>query len=140
MLDLACHCGRVRLRLARRPAFLHECNCTLCARTGARWGYFHPSEVEVEGRTSFYCRADKADAAAQIHFCPTCGVTTHFTLTPSAAAKFGDSMLGVNLRLADETALAGLELRWPDGRAWAGEGPFTYLREAEILGAPAAPD
>ena len=140
MLNLSCHCGQIRLRLAKRPDYIHECNCSLCAKTGARWGYFHPSEVAVEGTTSVYCRQDKAEAGAEIRFCPTCGSVTHFTLTPSAIARFGNSLMGVNLRLADESDLAGLELRYPDGRAWAGEGGFSYVSEPRILGQPAATD
>ncbi|GAC1575720.1 MAG: hypothetical protein NVS3B5_06920 [Sphingomicrobium sp.] len=73
------------------------------------------------------------DPGAEIHFCATCGATTHFILTPSAVARFGNSMMGVNMWLADETALAGLELRFPNGKAWPGEGDFTYVRVSRIL-------
>jgi hypothetical protein len=134
MPNLSCLCGQVRLALARRPDHINECNCTLCNKSGARWAYFHPSEVSVEGVTNGYRRGDKADPAAEIRFCPNCGATTHFRLTENAVAKFGDAMMGVNMWLADEDDLAGIELRFPDGRAWAGEGPFGYVREARILG------
>lgn len=134
MIKLSCLCGAVRVETAKRPDFVHECNCALCTKTGARWGYFHPSEVTVAGETSGYSRQDKAEPAAQVRFCPTCGSTTHFTLTEAVAAKLGDVMLGVNLRLADEADLAGIELRYPDGRAWSGAGEFTYVREAYVLG------
>ena len=134
MIKLSCLCGQIRVQTNTRPDYVHECNCRLCSATGARWAYFHPSEVGVEGRTKGYCRGDKADPAAQIQFCETCGSTTHFTLTASAAAKFGDSLMGVNMRLADERDLAGIELRYPDGQSWAGEGDFGYVREARIIG------
>jgi hypothetical protein len=98
------------------------------------WAYFHPSEVSVEGASTGYSREDRADPAAQIQFCAKCGSTTHFTLTPSAVAKFGNTMMGVNMRLADERRLAGIELRYPDGRAWPGEGDFGYVREPRIIG------
>ena len=134
MLELSCHCGRVRIHVFERPDYVHECNCSLCEKTGARWGYFSPTEVGVEGATAGYRRQDKEDPGAEVHFCATCGATTHFTLTESAVARFGNSLLGVNLRLVGEGELAGLELRYPDGRAWAGEGAFTYVREARIIG------
>lgn len=140
MLSLSCHCGRVRIRLAGRPDHINECNCSLCGKTGARWAYAHPSEVTVEGETTGYCRADKDDPAAEIHFCPVCGTVTHFTLAASAVARHGNSLVGVNLRLADEGELAGVELRYPDGRAWPGEGPFGYVRAARILGADGPSD
>ena len=134
MLNLSCPCGQVRVETAKRPDYVHECNCTLCAKTGARWGYFHPSEVKVAGTTTGYCREDKADPNAEIRFCARCEATTHFVLTASAVGRFGDSLMGVNMRLADERDLEGVELRFPDGAAWSGAGEFTYVRAARIFG------
>ncbi len=133
MLKLSCLCGQVRVRTEKRPDYLNECNCTLCSKTGARWSYFHPSEVIVEGTVQGYCREDKADPAAQIQFCATCGSTTHFVLTESAVSKFGNSLMGVNMRLAHARDLAGLELRYPDGQAWSGEGDFGHVRAATVI-------
>lgn len=133
-MNLSCPCGQVQLRLSERPAFIHECNCSLCAGTGARWGYFHPDQVHVAGETASWSRDDKPEPAAEVRSCPGCGATTHFTLTPEAVAKHGNTMLGVNMRLADEPALAGIELRYPDGAAWDGKSPFGYVREARVIG------
>lgn len=140
MLNLSCLCGQVRVRIDQRPDYINECNCALCSKTGARWGYFHPSQVSVEGTTNGYCREDKDDPAAQIRFCAHCGSTTHFVLTANAVSKFGNSLMGVNMRLTDEGNLAGIELRYPDGQAWSGEGAFSYVREARILGQSATPE
>lgn len=134
MLTLSCHCGQIRLQLAKAPDHINECNCSLCGKTGARWAYYHPSEVSIAGETRGYSRADKAEANADLRFCGTCGVTTHFKLTPAAQAQHGDVLTGVNMRLAEEKDLAGIELRYPDGRAWSGEGGFGYVREARIIG------
>ena len=134
MLKLSCLCGRIRVETRKRPDYIHECNCTLCRKAGARWGYFDPSEVSVEGAAQGYVREDKEDPGALLQFCAKCGVTTHFVLTANAVAKHGNVVMGVNMRLADERDLAGIELRFPDGRAWAGEGGFGYVREARILG------
>jgi hypothetical protein len=79
------------------------------------------------GATKGYSREDKEDPAAEIHFCAHCGSTTHLILTASAVLKFGNSQISVNMRLADEKDLAGIELRYPDGRAWPGRGAFGYL-------------
>ncbi len=132
-LQLTCLCGRVCISITKRPEFIHECNCTLCRKSGARWGYFHPSEAIVEGATRGYCRTDKADPSAEAHFCPGCGCTTHFVLTATAMAKHGNAMMGVNMWLADPRELAGIELRFPDGAAWTGEGAFAYLRDGRII-------
>ncbi|HEY0085410.1 MAG TPA: aldehyde-activating protein [Allosphingosinicella sp.] len=133
MLNVSCLCGQIAIALVKRPDFIHECNCALCSKTGARWGYFHPSEVSVTGEASGYRRHDKDDPNAEVRFCSTCGATSHFVLTEDAVAKFGNSLMGVNMWLADAHDLAGIELRFPDGRGWAGEGDFTYLRESRIL-------
>jgi len=133
MLKLSCLCGEVVLTLDKAPDFIHDCNCTLCTKTGARWGYFHPSDISVEGATKGYCRGDKDDPSAQVRFCLDCGATTHFVLTESAVSKFGNSVMGVNMWLADSKDLAGIELRFPDGKSWAGQGEFSYVREARIL-------
>ena len=134
MLNLSCLCGQVRIHVAKRPDFINECNCALCGKSGARWGYCHPSDVGIKGTTHGYRRGDKEDPAAEIQFCTNCGSTTHFILTPSAVAKFGNVQMGVNMRLADESDLTGIELRYPDGRAWPGQGDFGYVREARIIG------
>lgn len=134
MSKLFCLCGLVCVEIPGRPDFINACNCTLCSKSGARWAYFHPAAVAVSGRTTGYSRADKEDPAAEIHFCPRCGATTHFILTASAVAKFGNVQMGVNMRLADEAELRGTELRYPDGRSWSGQGAFGYVRQARIIG------
>lgn len=134
MLTLTCLCGHVRLDLAKRPDFVNACNCTLCSKSGAYWAYFHPDDVAVTGTTNGFTRPDKENPAAEIRFCPHCGTTTHFVLTPSAVAQYGNVQMGVNMRLADEADLAGIELRYPDGRAWPGHGEFGYVREPCIIG------
>jgi len=138
MLTLTCHCGQIRLVLQTRPDYINACNCTLCSKTGARWGYLDPAEVSIAGASTAYLREDKTDPAAEIHFCARCGSTTHFTLTESAVARFGNSLLGVNMQLADARDLTGIELRYPDGQSWSGAGEFGYVREPRIIGESAA--
>jgi len=132
MLTLTCHCGQIRLVLQRRPDYINACNCSLCSKTGVHWGYFDPAEVSVASASAVYRREDKAEPSAEFHFCARCGSTTHFNLTESAAARFG-KLLGVNMQLADPRDLAGIELRFPDGRSWPGAGEYGYVREARII-------
>ena len=138
MLKFSCLCGRVRIEVAKRPDFINECNCILCSKSGARWSYFHPSDVKIEGSTKGYRRTDKDDPAAEVHSCEHCGSTTHFTLTESAIDKFGNVQAGINMLLADENDLDGIELRFPNGRDWSGGADFGYVREALIIGSSAA--
>ncbi|WP_338241525.1 GFA family protein [Aurantiacibacter hainanensis] len=132
-MTLDCLCGDVCITVSEKPDFVHACNCTLCAKMGARWSYFHPDQVTVSGSTKGYRRADKDQPAAEVHSCARCGATTHFVLTESAVAAPGNTMMGVNMLLAVPADLAGVELRYPDGRNWAGAGEFGYVRETETL-------
>lgn len=133
-MTFTCLCGHVRLTVAR-PEYINECNCTLCRKAGARWGYFDPASVSIDGSTRGYRRADKDEPNAEVHFCAACGSTTHFVLTEGAVARFGgDTLMGVNMGLADPRDLAGIELRYPDGEAWSGAGGFDYVREPRIIG------
>lgn len=134
MLKLSCLCGRIRLETKELPDYINECNCTLCRKTGARWGYFHPSEVNIEGTADRYRREDKDKPVAEIHFCANCSATTHWTLISSTASEFSNTMMGVNMQLANERELNGIELRYPNGQAWSGEGDYGYVREAGIIG------
>ena len=134
MLELSCLCGAVRLSLSQRPEFANACNCALCSKSGAHWAYYPPADVTIAGATTGFCRNDKDDPAAEVHFCATCGSTTHFVLTESAIAKFGNVQMGVNMALIDERELAGIELRYPNGRDWSGGAEFGYLRPPRMLG------
>jgi hypothetical protein len=132
-MTLNCHCGQVTVVTADRPDFINACNCSLCRKSGAAWGYFDPAGVTVTGATRQYRRGDKPAPTVDVHFCPACGATTHFALTPAAATQLGNSMTGVNMALAEPADLAGIELRFPDGRGWSGEGPFGYRRAAQTI-------
>ena len=133
-MTVDCLCGAVSVDIQEKPEFIMACNCDMCRKSGARWGYFDPPSVSVSGETQTYRRTDKAEPGSEKHFCPTCGVTTHFRLTEASVAKHGDAMMGVNLALATESELAGVELRYPDGEAWSGEGEFGFVRESRMLG------
>jgi len=41
--------------------------------------------------------------------------------------------MGVNMRLFESDLLAGIELRFPNGKDWQGEEEFGYYREAIML-------
>ncbi len=109
----ACHCGAVRLTIPRRPDYINDCNCSLCTKRGAIWAYFRPDEVRVEGATQSYVRGDTPMPCLATHWCTACGCTTHWT--PLLADL---DRMGVNARLFDAGALAGIEIRAIDGRSW----------------------
>lgn len=136
-MTFTCFCGAVSVTTDRPPEFIHACNCDLCRKSGARWGYFDPAEVVVVGATMTYRRHDKPVPGVDVHFCPSCGSTTHFRLTDAAVEQHGDVMMGVNAGLVEEAELVGIEMRYPDGKNWSGEGEFGYVRASRVLGASA---
>ena len=89
--------------------------------------------MSIDGSTRGYCRADKENPNAEVHFCAECGSTTHFVLTESAVSKFGNTLMGVNMWLANERDLCGVEVRYPDGQAWSGTGGFGYIRAPRVI-------
>lgn len=107
-----CHCGRVAIRLAAPPPFLNACNCSLCMKLGAAWGYYAPADVEIAGTTGGYERADVERPSITVHFCNDCGATVNW----SPAAHRPQGRMGINMRLFDPAELAGVEIRHGDRR------------------------
>ena len=134
-MDLRCFCGGVRVTTAGKPEFINACNCDLCRKAGAQWAYFDPADVAVSGPTGSFRRTDREEPGVDVHFCEHCACTTHFRLTETSIARHGDVGVGVNMALAEEAELRGVELRFPDGKAWSGEGAFGYVRASRVIGA-----
>ena len=130
-----CLCGAVSVTIDAPPDFIHDCNCDLCRKSGGAWGYFSSSRVRTDGLTSFVMRTDKADPAAEVHSCRSCSTTTHFTMARSFTDRHGPiDMVGVNMRLFSPGELEGVEVRFPNGRDWSGDGAFEYRRPAVVIG------
>ncbi|NKC01935.1 MAG: aldehyde-activating protein [Pseudomonadales bacterium] len=118
------HCLR-----RKKPEFVHDCNCSLCRKSGAIWGYFSSAGVAISGETISFVRRDKQDPRVELHACKTCAVTVYFKFTPSIIAQ--NPMLdqiGVNTSLFSLGELKGIEMRFPDGENWSGLGAFEYRR------------
>jgi hypothetical protein len=118
MIEATCHCGAVRIEIARAPEEITDCNCSICRRLGARWAYYPPAEVAVtaaEGASGAYAWGDKA---IDFHHCARCGCTTHWTGRGNARPD----RMGVNARLMDPAVLKGVRVRKLDGAdTWKAE-------------------
>ena len=133
--EAGCHCGNVNVTISQPPNFMHDCNCSLCRKSGGIWGYFEPRNVEIVGETSNYVRNDYSQPAVEIHFCGNCGSTTHWVLTDEHIQNSGQNeQMGVNMQLFDSADLDGVELRFPDGKNWFGHSKFGFRRPSVILG------
>jgi hypothetical protein len=131
-----CHCGAVRIEIARQPSYINDCNCSLCSRLGVLWGYFVPKDVQVVGKSSRYVRADRDVPSVTVHFCATCGTTTHWT----PASHIRQDRMGVNMRLFGNEATDGVTLHYLDGASWNGTRPPQLLRASIILPLPVDPN
>ncbi|WP_081875737.1 GFA family protein [Vibrio sp. ER1A] len=110
-MELTCHCGEVRLDLAFIPHEVGECNCSICRRYAAFWGYFSPDDVTTEGCTNFYCWGDKE---VEFHRCSNCGCVTHYITTD----KCPERILAVNMKLASVETLSQLPKRKINGASY----------------------
>ncbi|HEY2517533.1 MAG TPA: GFA family protein [Polyangiaceae bacterium] len=107
MIHSSCHCGAVRLTVPRAPSDLTDCNCTICRRYGTLWGYYSPKEVAISGATDVYQRGERS---IEFHRCKLCGCVTHW-----APADKAHDRMGVNFRMMEPSALAGVRVRKLDG-------------------------
>ena len=109
-----CHCGRVSIRLPRKPDSITQCNCSLCTKTGFRGVYFGSGELEIAGEFDSYVRGDLKQAYLANHRCKTCGIPTHWTPLSDPPHE----RMGVNARLIDEALLEGVPIEQVDGASW----------------------
>jgi hypothetical protein len=108
-----CHCGRARITLPRKPDEVTHCNCSLCAKTGFQGVYFPSEELQIEGETDSYVRADSNPAYIAQQRCRHCGTVTHWVpLTDPPHER-----MGVNARLLEPGMLDDVPVREVNGRS-----------------------
>ena len=111
MLEASCHCGAVRLEVARRPRQLTQCNCSICRRYGALWGYYSHKTARVVTPKKALAKYTWRNGTLEFYHCRTCGCITHH----ERARKRPDSTVAVNARLLDPAQLRGVPIRKFDG-------------------------
>ena len=99
----SCHCGKVQIEVPSQPAWVADCNCSLCRKLAWRVAYFPPDEVTIRGETTAYVWGDRMIG---IHHCSTCGCGTHWQ---TLGQDFGK--MGVNARLLDDFDEIAVEVR-----------------------------
>ena len=111
----SCHCGAVTVDVPRAPDYLGRCNCSMCTRTAAAWGYYDPAEVQLsDGPLDSYIRADMAEPCLAVERCATCGCIVRWR----AIVPLDPPRMGVNMNLFDPDDLGDLEIRFNDGKSW----------------------
>jgi hypothetical protein len=111
MLTASCHCGAVRLEIARKPRQLTDCNCSICRRYGALWAYYTRKSVRV------ICAPDAVSAyvwgnkTLEFYRCTICGCVTHH----ERVKRRLDSTIAVNARAMEPEVIASIRIRKLDG-------------------------
>ena len=107
MMQATCDCGLVSIEVPGPPAYLNECQCSICRRYGVRWGYWRGDEVRLVGETDAYVRDG---GTLEFHRCKRCGCVTHWHPPEQGSAR-----IGVNGRLLEPAALSGVPIRVTEG-------------------------
>jgi hypothetical protein len=111
-LKLTCHCENIQIDVAP-PSQVTSCNCSVCSRYKALWGYYDPQNVKIhvgDAGENIYIRGDK-----ELEFvrCAKCGCVTHYRTLPGQP----DPRVAVNFGMAAEEAIAGVPVRYFDGKS-----------------------
>lgn len=121
----SCHCGAVRIEVeAPEDLEVHECNCSMCERTG----FLHL--IVPASRFHLVCGADALTTytfntgVAKHLFCKICGVKAFYV------PRSNPNGFSVNVRCLDRTTIRSVKLLPFDGRNWeAHAASLTHLSE-----------
>ncbi|USP07210.1 aldehyde-activating protein [Vibrio sp. LQ2] len=106
-----CHCGNISLEIPRLTTTATECNCSICRRYGALWGYFTQPEVKVIDQGAGLEQYVWGDQCIEFQRCKGCGCVTHYKAAPGT----GSERLAVNYRMFDAVVQQALTIRHFDG-------------------------
>jgi len=111
MIKGTCHCGAITIEVPGVPAYMIDCNCSICRRTRALWAFYAADAVRIEGEpahTEDYVWGEKSLRTVR---CRSCGCVTHWkSLKPTAGGR-----MGVNMANFAPDVVAALEVRRFDG-------------------------
>ena len=111
MFYAECHCGNVKLLAAQPPSSITQCNCSICHRLGALWGYFDSADVQIRVGDKPLNAYSWGEKSIIYHSCSRCGCTTHYTTTESD----GNELVAINCRMAPLDDIGAIPVREFDG-------------------------
>ena len=113
-LEGTCHCGAVRIAIARRPRRLTSCNCSICRRYSTLWAYYDRGQVKITARKGGLVGYTWGGKRLRFVRCATCGCVTHWEAVNRARRR-----MGINLRNFDPADFAAVRIRRLDGaKTW----------------------
>ena len=115
MIQASCHCGNVTLTLSQAPSALVSCNCSICQRLGALWGYLLPEDIEIKIKNTHPQAYQWGDKNIDFQHCQNCGCTTHYIPTKQS----GREKMAVNFRMVDKNISDEIHVKYFDGaKTW----------------------
>ncbi len=106
-----CHCGAVKVTLPDQPAWVSDCNCSICRRYGVLWSYFIAKTVKTEAAPDALVRYSWGRRALNFVHCKSCGCVMWWErVTPDPEKK-----MGVNMRMFEPAVLAAAQVEKLDG-------------------------
>jgi hypothetical protein len=110
LTTVTCHCRAISITLAKRPAEVTDCNCSLCQKYGVLWAYYAADDRVISPNppaTDIYAWNGKH---VDFHRCQNCGCVTH-----GMPRDLKRDRRGINARLLPPDVLAAAKLRHRDG-------------------------
>ena len=121
----SCHCGAVVIEVEAPPELVaHECNCSMCTRTG------HLDLIVPADRFRLVSGQDALatytfnTGVAKHYFCRTCGCRPYYV------PRSNPDGFSVNVRCLDKATVERLEILPFDGQNWEqSAGALAHLSE-----------
>lgn len=117
-VSIKCQCGAFRITVPFWPNDVNECQCSICYRYGAKWGYYLDDSIKYEKLDDTVEELRYSWHTKTNHFCHCgrCGSTLYWQRTEKGRklmAELGKEVYsGVNMRLLGPKALATIEHRY----------------------------
>lgn len=106
-----CHCGRLAWRVGSLPERVTHCNCSICRRYNAVWGYYTRQQVTLVDTDGSAVGYRWNDEVIDFVHCRVCGCMTHY----EDVDKTPGDRVAVNFRMCPDTAWEQLPVRHFDG-------------------------
>lgn len=118
-----CHCGSVRFEVdVPRDPVVHECNCSICSRTGYLHLIVPASRFRLLSGADALATYTFGTGMAKHLFCKVCGIKSFYV------PRSNPDGFSINVRCLDEGTLTEFTVEAFDGRNWErGAGALAHL-------------
>ena len=110
-MKLNCHCGAIQIQVAQKPNTLTSCNCSICNRYGALWGYYETPKVSINASDSGLSHYSWGEESIDYYRCNKCACVTHYETNE----KIEKNTTAINFRMAEPSTIESITIRKFDG-------------------------